>query len=266
MTFNQFKSVIGLAGVDSGESPRAVWWGHLFEWPMVFVSFWILLEWYLDVAGRLTPEYSHFTSLSIWMLFIAETLVLVTLVTDRKHYLKSNWMNIVIIVAAFPFIFKDSYQVMALRAFRLLVLIGLLFHITSALRQLLMRHHLGITLLVCFIIIAMAGITIASLDPAIDTPWDGLWWAWVTITTVGYGDIVPVSAVGKVFACLLIAMGIGLFSMLTASFSAFFVAKDEEVVVEKEQLSLEKLEQLEKKIGALEQKIDRLIERRGEPD
>lgn len=266
MTFNRFKSVIGLAGVDSEERPRAVWWGHLFEWPMVFVSFWILLEWYLDVVGRLTPEYSQFTSFSIWLLFIAETLVLVSLVSDRARYLKSNWMNIVIILAAFPFIFKDSYQVLALRAFRLLVLIGLLFHITSALRQLLMRHHLGITLLVCFIILAMAGITIASLDPAIETPWDGLWWAWVTITTVGYGDIVPVSAVGKVFACLLIAMGIGLFSMLTASFSAFFVAQEEEMVVEKEQLSLEKLEQVEKKLEVLEQKIDRLIERQDETD
>ncbi len=255
------KSVIGLAGVDPDERSKAIWWGHIFEWPMIFVSFWVLLEWYLDVSGKLTVEFTGFTSISIWLLFLVETLVLTSLVENRRHYLKTNWMNLLIIALAIPFILQKSeeYPVAAFRVFRLVVLLGLLFHVSSALRQLLSRHHLGVTLLACFIIIVMAGITIASLDPAIKTPWDGLWWAWVTITTVGYGDIVPVSPVGKVFACLLIAMGVGLFSMLTASFSAFFMSQEEEQVVKKEQLSLDKLDQLAENLKGLEEKVDQLL-------
>lgn len=267
MPLKNFKSMIGLAGVDPTENPRAVWWGQVFEWPMVFVAFWVLLEWYLDMAGKLTPEYSQFTSISVWLLFVVETSVLTSLVDDSPRYLKSNWMNLLIIISALPLLFQEQldYPMAAFRVFRLLVLLGLLFHVSSALRKLLSRHNLGITLLACFIIIALAGVVIASLDPAIETPWDGLWWAWVTITTVGYGDIVPVSTVGKIFACLLIAMGVGLFSMLTASFSAFFMAQEEETVVEKEQLSLEKLDRLEQKMDELEKKIDQLIEKKSDP-
>lgn len=262
MIFKPFKSMIGLAGVDPQERPKAVWWGHVFEWPMVFVSFWVVLEWYLDVTRQLTLEYSQFTSLSVWLLFVLETSVLANLVENRAHYFKTNWMNLLIIFSAIPFLFQaqHNYHLAAFRIFRLLVLLGLLIHVSSALRQLLSRHHLGITLLASFIIIAFAGVIIASLDPAIKTPWDGVWWAWVTITTVGYGDIVPVSNIGKIFAGLLIAMGVGLFSMLTASFSAFFMAQEEESVVEKEQVSLEKLEKIERKLEDLEGKIDRLID------
>jgi len=268
MSLKPFKSMIGLAGVDPQERSKAIWWGHVFEWPMVFVAFWVLLEWYLDATGKLTVEYSQFTSLSVWLLFVLETAVLASLVENRARYLKANWMNLLIILVAIPFLLQtqQSYPLAAFRIFRLLVLLGLLIHVSSALRQLLSRHHLGITLLASFIIIVFAGVIIASLDPAIKTPWDGLWWAWVTITTVGYGDIVPVSNIGKVFASLLIAMGVGLFSMLTASFSAFFLAQEEENVAEKEQLSLEKLQRVEQKLDLLEEKIDRLIERQSDAE
>ena len=44
---------------------------------------------------------------------------------------------------------------------------------------------MGATLFVSLIVVVMAGISIAAIDPAIDSPWDGIWWAWVTVTTVG---------------------------------------------------------------------------------
>ena len=123
-------------------------------------------------------------------------------------------MNLLIILVAIPFLLQQqqSYPLAAFRVFRLLVLLGLLIHVSSALRQLLSRHHLGITLLASFIIIVFAGVIIASLDPAIKTPGMALV-ARLTITTVGYGDIVPVSNIGKAFAGLLIAMGLACFNV-----------------------------------------------------
>ena len=51
---------------------------------------------------------------------------------------------------------------------------------------------------------------------------DSLWWALVTVTTVGYGDIVPVSLFGKWIAVLLMLVGIGTIGMLTSALTNFF--------------------------------------------
>jgi voltage-gated potassium channel len=52
---------------------------------------------------------------------------------------------------------------------------------------------------------------------------DALWWAVVTVTTVGYGDRFPVSAGGRAVAVVLMLVGIGLIGVLTATVASFFV-------------------------------------------
>ena len=54
---------------------------------------------------------------------------------------------------------------------------------------------------------------------------DAIYWAVVTLTTVGYGDIVPTSKVGKVFALMIIISGPALLSLITASIASIFVEK-----------------------------------------
>ena len=53
--------------------------------------------------------------------------------------------------------------------------------------------------------------------------WDGIWWAFVTICTVGYGDKVPLSDGGKIIGIFLMISGIGLLSMLTATVASVLV-------------------------------------------
>jgi voltage-gated potassium channel len=55
--------------------------------------------------------------------------------------------------------------------------------------------------------------------------WDGIWWAIVTIGTVGYGDKYPVSVAGRIVGLLLIFSGVGLMSLLTATIASFFVER-----------------------------------------
>jgi voltage-gated potassium channel len=67
---------------------------------------------------------------------------------------------------------------------------------------------------------------------------DGLWWAVVTVTTVGYGDKVPMTGPGKVVAVVLMFTGIGLVGALTATIASFFVQEQhtQELAVIKTQL------------------------------
>lgn len=249
----------GLSGIHSDESASAIRAGRLFEWPMILLAFWIILEWYLESQALSSLSISKYSDWFIWSFFVFETAVLVKMVKNKKRYLLNNWGNLVIIIAGMPLLWDFFPYAGGLRALRLLVLFSLLFNMSSAARKVLSQNHLGTTLMVSFIIVIMSGTVMALIDPNIETPLDGIWWAWVTITTVGYGDIVPGSTVGRLFGSMLILLGIGLFSLLTASFSAFFLSQQEDKISKQELDNKLQLLRVQQKIDRLEEKIDRLL-------
>ncbi len=57
---------------------------------------------------------------------------------------------------------------------------------------------------------------------------DGLWWALVTLATVGYGDIVPTSAWGRAVGSVVIVMGVTFLAILTATVTSYFVSADQD--------------------------------------
>jgi len=77
----------------------------------------------------------------------------------------------------------------------------------------------------------------------IETFGQSLWWAGVTITTVGYGDVYPVTLTGRLAAFALMLVGISLLGLVTASVAAWFVSHtrngDDEVLAELRALRVE---------------------------
>jgi voltage-gated potassium channel len=70
----------------------------------------------------------------------------------------------------------------------------------------------------------VCGIVIRVVDPTnFGNVWVGMWWAVQTVTTVGYGDIVPTDVAGRVIAALLMLAGIGVLSVVTAVVTAAFI-------------------------------------------
>jgi voltage-gated potassium channel len=109
-----------------------------------------------------------------------------------------------------------------------------LLRLSRTMRILLVRHRLGMTLAVSLVVVVLSGIVVTRLDPSVGTVWDGMWWAWVTVATVGYGDIVPHNGSGRLFGALLILMGVVLVSLLTANLSAFLIGGEVERVEREE--------------------------------
>jgi hypothetical protein len=64
-------------------------------------------------------------------------------------------------------------------------------------------------------------------DETFPTVWLGMWWALQTVTTVGYGDVVPESDAGRAIASLLLLGGLALLSVVTATITSSFVARAE---------------------------------------
>lgn len=254
-----FSKMVGLSGVDNNENARARRIGRMFEWPMILIAFWIVFEWYLEARAEGPLPYTYITDWFLWTFFLLETLVLTAVVDDKARYLRNNWSNLVIVIAGMPLLWQAFPHAGGLRALRLLAMFTMLMNMSGSFQKIMGRNHLGPTLMVSFIIIIMAGTLMAVIDPNVQTPMDGIWWAWVTVTTVGYGDIVPGSTAGRLFGSVLILMGIGLFSMMTASFSAFFMQQEEEDLIAKETANADRLAKMENRMEQLETKLDQLL-------
>ena len=90
-------------------------------------------------------------------------------------------------------------------------------------------------------------------EPDVKDLGDGIWWALVTITTVGYGDITPVTTLGRVVASSLMLLGLGLIATITAIVSAKFIQNfvdhhtNDDVLEKLDEMQLE-LDDIKKKL------------------
>jgi voltage-gated potassium channel len=254
----------GLTGVAKDENPAALRWSRRFEVPMILLAVWILIEWYLREKGVYSEFFGQVTDWIIWLFFVLETLLLTRLVENKLSYLRCNWMNLFIICAGVPLLWGGGTYAAVLRSLRLLLIFPLLLNVTMTIRKVLSRNYLGSVLLVALAFTLMSGLLIAGIDPSIESVWQGIWWAWVTVATVGYGDTVPQSAAGKVFGAVVILFGVGFFSLLTASFSAYFVSRGEIEIEEEELEEIDQLNDIERRIDAMEKTLQRIEARLNE--
>ncbi len=253
--------LFGLAGLDSDENSRAKLCYQMLEWPMMVAGLWLVALWYQGIASP-EPFENKQLEMALWSMFVIETGLLSLLVNDRARYLRNNWMNVVIIIIGLPvFLGLQTYSGI-MRLVRVLILLDLSMHMGSSVQRLLSQNSLGPTFVGSAIVIFMAGVMIAGIDPAFKSASEGIWWAWVTVTTVGYGDLVPQTNVGRVFAGILILVGLGLISLLTASIATMNIEKAEALHQEsKENVNHESAEikLLEAQLSRIENKLDQLL-------
>lgn len=71
--------------------------------------------------------------------------------------------------------------------------------------------NLGYLILLAIMMTLVMGVILFLIDPNIESPFDGIWSAWVTMTHVGFGDVVPISFFGRLLAAGLILFGLVFF-------------------------------------------------------
>lgn len=248
----RLKFYSGLTGVDSSENDRAKVLGKKFEYPMLIAASWIPIQAYLESTGGISV--SPIFEWMIWCLFLAETFFITRVVNNKTRYLKQNWLNLFIIIFGFPGFWSQTPIPSILRILRLFFVIALLGRFITIADDVFKKNHLGVTLLFGLLFVFISGAALYGIDPAIKSLDDGFWWALVTVTTVGYGDITPTSGYGRILASLLIILGVVLFSLLTANISAFLIGKNKQ---KESNTLINKIDQLQDKIDRIERKLDK---------
>ncbi len=163
--------------------------------------------------------------------FFADLVVRVALVDgSRRDYLVRHWYDVAIVVLS---LLPVARPLRALRAVQLLrgVRVFIAAHKAAVGLGRGWRSLHGKSLIVSSMALSVAAVLAVyeverSAGGTIDSLGDALWWAAATVTTVGYGDLSPVTAAARGAAVILMVCGVSLFGLLTANVSAKFLKND----------------------------------------
>ncbi len=101
-------------------------------------------------------------------------------------------------------------------------------------------------------ILGLGGVGFWWLDPQVASLSEGLWMAFTPAATVGYGDAVPSTPASRVFAVLVVLVGLAVLSLVTASVAAMFVESEEREI---ERELLQEMRKLHREVRALREEV-----------
>ncbi len=201
----------------------------------------------LPIAVSLTDAHrghpAVWLDLASWLVFIADFVVHIRL---RKGYVRSRagMFDLCIVLLSAPWYVLPFLGPSRVFGLARLARLGRAFVVSSQGKKIKeLGRRLGQAALYSFALIVVCAIVVEAVEPAsngYENMGDALWWAVVTFTTVGYGDLYPTTGAGRFVAVLLMLGGIALIGSLAASLGSFFNKGDD---TEDELLLLESVQQ-----------------------
>ncbi len=207
------------------------------------------------------PKIAAGVNWMIWLAFLAEAVTMLCVVPSRRRWLREHPLEIAIVVLTPPFLPSLLQGLRVARLLRLLRILRVLRIATGA-RRLFTLTGLRWAGLVGLIVLLGGGaaFTAAEKDQSLST-WDGLWWAFTTATTVGYGDVYPKTDVGRMIALVVMVTGIGLIALFTGAIAERFVSVDvdrvEAELEEDEAAILGEISEIQSRLARLEGLLQR---------
>ncbi|MFC1909252.1 potassium channel family protein [Chloroflexota bacterium] len=188
---------------------------RLTELPLLILAFVMIPLLVGPFLWKLSPsEEAVFLTLDwfIWAIFAIDLAIKLVVTPHRLAYLKRHWLEVLVVVVPF---FRP------LRILRVFIFGSRAWVGTRRLVNVdfLLVYGIGLVMIAATVVTSVEGGEGASIQ---SFP-DALWWSVTTITTVGYGDMVPVSPVGRAMGYILMLGGIAFFSGITANLASFLV-------------------------------------------
>jgi voltage-gated potassium channel len=195
-------------------------WERRTEWPLAFAAVLFLGAYAWPIIDPDLPRSVHLSletvSWSIWVVFAIDFFVRLRLADERLSWLRRHWLDVLILLLPL------------LRPLRLLRLVTLLRIVNRSAAQRL-RGRVATYVAGSAILLAVVA-ALAVLDVERDAEGanitdigDAFWWAFATMTTVGYGDRYPVTAGGRFVGVGLMIAGIAVLGTVTATIASWLV-------------------------------------------
>ena len=198
---------------------------------VIVLSIYVLLSLIISTFFKLPGEISKLLDLidnGICVFFLIEFCVRFYNAENKLKFMRWGWIDL---LSSIPSI----EPLRAGRALRLIRLLRVLraFRSTRHLVKYVFRSKIQGTFtmvsIIAVLMVLFSAIAILQVetDPNsnIKTAEDAIWWAYVTITTVGYGDKFPVTTEGRIIAAFLMTTGVGLFGTFTGFLASWFVSE-----------------------------------------
>jgi voltage-gated potassium channel len=184
-----------------------------------------------DTIGHLPPQASalvHWLDTLACAVFFTDFCVRFFQAKSKRTFIKWGWIDL---LASVPYISGLRYARLArvLRVIRLLRGIRSLHRLMQTLFQQRAQTGAASLVLMAFLLVAFSSVSILICeqngDGNIQSAEDAIWWSVSTLTTVGYGDKVPITTEGRILAMALMLAGVGMFGALSGLSAALFLGQ-----------------------------------------
>lgn len=242
-------------------SPRAIAVRRRFEIPVLVAALAVVPVIFVESTSTSSSvlQAAYWANWAIWAAFLVEYIAVVSVTERRWAYTKKAWLDVLVIVVSFPALpavlastrlVRLTRLTRVLRLLRLLRLAAVMSRGARAAGAVFRTRGVGYVAVITLLVALGIGGTFSILE---GTPiLDGLWWSLVTVTTVGYGDMFPITPGGRIAASFLMILGIGLVAYITAAVAAHFVESEDSELAGELRLLHERLDRIEQALSTTE--------------
>ncbi len=205
---------------------------------IIVLSIYVLIALMIDTFFKLPAEVSRILNIIdniICVVFLVDFSTRLYKAENKLQFMKWGWIDLVSSIPTFDFM-RAGRMLRLIRLLRILRAFRSTKHLVTHLFARRTQGAFTAAVVIAILMIIFSSIAILQVenDPNsnIKTAEDAIWWAYVTITTVGYGDKFPVTTEGRIIAALLMTVGVGLFGTFTAYLASWFIGEDKKEVDE----------------------------------
>lgn len=203
----------------------------LFNLLILFLSVYVLLSLLISTIFHLSDELTtllNYIDNIICIVFLIDFVIRFKNSENKLEFMKWSWIDLVASIPSLDFLRAGRLLrlIRLLRVFRALKSTKLIYEYLNRNKK---QSALTSVALISFLMVVFSSIAILQFEKDVNsnikTAEDAIWWPYVTITTVGYGDKFPITAEGRIIGAILMTTGVGIFGTFTALISSWFIEK-----------------------------------------